>query len=277
MKETAIHSPIPQQEYLAQIGVQLQQQRLAKDWSLAFVSRKTNIRRALLENIEAGRLEQLPEPVYLQGLLRCYAECLGLDGTAIAQEFPQAETQNRWHIPRWSQFIYHFQLRPSHLYLAYLLIIVATVQSLGNIVRNQNPSLTPQLDPALLESTTPARQERNTAQTTALSPSVTAPIDPNNNGADVPESVVVDIRAQEMAWMRVEIDGQTAFEGTLAKGTQKQWIADESVRVRSGNAGAVYITINNQQPHRLGEPGAVEEFTYQAKADNNKPKTQASS
>lgn len=276
MKETAIHSPIPQQEYLAQIGVQLQQQRLAKDWSLAFVARKTNIRRALLESIEAGRLEQLPEPVYLQGLLRCYAECLGLDGTAIAQEFPQAEAQNRWHIPRWSQFIYHFQLRPSHLYLAYLLIIVATVQSLGNIVRNQNPSLTPQLDPALLESTTPARQENRTAQSTVLSQPIAA-TNPNGNAADVPESVVVDIQTQEMAWMRVEIDGQTAFEGTLAKGTQKQWIADESVRVRSGNAGAVYITINNQQPHRLGEPGAVEEFTYQAKADNNKPKTQASS
>ncbi|ANV85166.1 hypothetical protein AWQ21_12740 [Picosynechococcus sp. PCC 7003] len=276
MKETAIHSPIPQQEYLAQIGVQLQQQRLAKGWSLAFVSRKTNIRRALLESIEAGRLEELPEPVYLQGLLRCYAACLGLDGMAIAQEFPQAEPQNRWHIPHWSQFIYHFQLRPSHLYLAYLLIIVATVQSLGNIVRNQNPSLTPQLDPALVESKIPARQENTTTQSIASSQPV-ATTNPDGNAADASESVVVDIQTQEMAWMRVEIDGQTAFEGTLAKGTQKQWIADESVRVRSGNAGAVYITINNQQPHRLGEPGAVEEFTYQAKADNNKPKTQASS
>lgn len=273
MKETAIHSLNPQ-AYLAHVGAQLQEQRLAKDWSLAFVSRKTNIRQAILENIEAGDLDQLPEPVYLQGLLRRYAECLGLDGLAIAQDFPEAEAQKRWQMPFWTQFAYQFQLRPRHLYIAYFLIIVATVQSLGNIVRNQNPALTPQLDPALLESTTPARSQAAAQNTTLTPPQVPSSAAPTG---DQGESVVVDIRAQEMAWMRVEIDGQTAFEGTLAKGTQKQWIADESVRVRSGNAGAVYITINNQPPYRLGEPGAVEEFTYQAKAENNKPKTQASS
>lgn len=272
MKETAINSPTPHQEYLAHIGSQLQQARLAKDWSLALVSRKTNIRQALLEDIEAGRLGQLPEPVYLQGLLRRYGECVGLDGLAIAQEFPQTANQNRRQLPQWCQFIAYFQLRPSHLYVAYLLIIVTTVQSLGNIVRNQSPTAVPQLDPALRESRTPVPSPPIVSNPQP-SPRATNSSTPTANSN---ESVVVDIRAQDVAWMRVEIDGKTAFEGTLPKGSQKQWVADESVRVRSGNAGAVYITINDQKPHRLGEPGTVEEFTYQAKADN-KPKTQASS
>ncbi|BAW95616.1 hypothetical protein NIES970_05250 [[Synechococcus] sp. NIES-970] len=277
MKETAINSLSPQQTYLDQIGSQLQQHRLAKNWSLTLVARKTKIRQTLLENIEAGRLEQLPELVYLQGLIRRYGECLGLNVETLLQDFPKLDAQHHWQLPRWSQVVSQFQLRPRHLYAVYLLMIVATVQSLGSVLRNQNPALIPQLDPALQENV-PAVSPQTTAQETALSPQLSSTMTIENEDVmKEGESVVVDIRTQEMAWMRVEIDGETAFEGTLEKGTQKQWIADESVRVRSGNAGAVYITINNQPPHRLGEPGAVEEFTYQAKAAESRPKTQASS
>ena len=77
--------------------------------------------------------------------------------------------------------------------------------------------------------------------------------------------------------MRVEVDGKTEFEGTLPKGTQRQWVIDESITIRTGNAGAVMITINDETPQPLGEPGAVEEFTYQALAEEAEENDQTAS
>lgn len=275
MKETATDILTQQQERLAKIGAYLQQIRIAKGWSLDFTARRTKIRTTLLKHIETGCLDDLPEPIYLQGLIRCYADCLGLDGQAIANSFtvPPEKLRYRWKLPNPDNFSLQFQLRPVHLYLVYLFVIVTTVQSLSNMVRIPNTAVVPELDPALRESSTPVSS--GTAQ---IQPAATLVKNPPATPAVTPESksVVIDIKTEETSWMRVEIDGKTAFEGTLPKGTQKQWVADESVKIRAGNAGAVYITINDEQPHPLGEPGSVEEFTYQALADE-KPKTQAPS
>lgn len=259
MKETSTDILTQQQERLTKIGAYLQQIRTAKGWSLDFTARKTRIRTTLLKHIEAGALEALPEPVYVKGLIRCYADNLGLDGQAIAASFPHEDPQRRWRMPRWNNLFFQFQLRPVHLYIVYLFVIVTTVQSLSKVMQTPTASIAPELDPALTRQNSPAARTPPVKSATLVS---NPPTEPTPEATA--ESVVVDIKTQETAWMRVEIDGKTAFEGTLPKGTQKQWVADESVRIRAGNAGAVYITINNEQPHRLGEPGEVEEFTYQA-------------
>jgi len=42
----------------------------------------------VIRAIEAGNLKELPEGVYIRGFLRRYADALGLDGHALASEFP---------------------------------------------------------------------------------------------------------------------------------------------------------------------------------------------
>ena len=58
------------------------------------------------------------------------------------------------------------------------------------------------------------------------------------------------------------VDGKLAFEGTLLKGTQRQWTGNREVTIRAGNAGGVVISFNNEQKKVLGAPGEVEEITY---------------
>jgi pseudouridine synthase len=55
--------------------------------SLEAVASKTLIRASLLQAIEHGDLDSLPEPVYIRGLIRRYGDALGLDGEALAIQF----------------------------------------------------------------------------------------------------------------------------------------------------------------------------------------------
>lgn len=79
-----------QQEQLKEIGSYLKQIREEQSITLDEVAIKTRIRYGLLTAIEEGELEQLPEPVFIQGFIRRYGEVLGLDGCALAQTFPVA-------------------------------------------------------------------------------------------------------------------------------------------------------------------------------------------
>jgi cytoskeletal protein RodZ len=77
-----------QAEQLKVIGSRLSEERQNRSVSLQQVAAKTYIPLRLLNAIEAGRLDLLPEPVFIQGFIRRYADMLGLDGMSISKEFP---------------------------------------------------------------------------------------------------------------------------------------------------------------------------------------------
>lgn len=77
-----------QQEQLKAIGTYLSQIRQEQKQSLEEISTKTYIPLRLLKAIEAGQEKPLPEPVFVQGFIRRYADALGLDGIDLSQRFP---------------------------------------------------------------------------------------------------------------------------------------------------------------------------------------------
>ncbi|MBD3881415.1 helix-turn-helix domain-containing protein [Phormidium tenue FACHB-886] len=77
-----------QLEQLKEIGAQLRQVRQQQSRSLEEIATKTCIRLPLLQAIENGQGQMLPEPVFVQGFIRRYAETLGLDGTSLSHTFP---------------------------------------------------------------------------------------------------------------------------------------------------------------------------------------------
>ncbi len=76
-----------QVEQLKEISNYLLQVRQEKSIRIEEVAAKTHIRLAFLKALEAGEFEELPEPVYVQGFIRRYADVLGLDGAALANTF----------------------------------------------------------------------------------------------------------------------------------------------------------------------------------------------
>ncbi|HEY9662639.1 MAG TPA: helix-turn-helix domain-containing protein, partial [Allocoleopsis sp.] len=75
-------------EQLRAIGAYLYEIRQDQARSLEEIAAKTYIPLRLLKALEAGQEQILPEPVFIQGFIRRYGDVLGLDGTALSQQFP---------------------------------------------------------------------------------------------------------------------------------------------------------------------------------------------
>lgn len=77
-----------QVQHLIEIGAFLQQVREDQGLSLEQITATTYVPLRMLRAIEHGQIEILPEAVFIQGFIRRYAEAVGLDGIAVAKQFP---------------------------------------------------------------------------------------------------------------------------------------------------------------------------------------------
>lgn len=260
MKEKKNPSQQEQIEKLEELGSRLRQFRKEKSIALEDVAQKTRIQARLLNAIEEGRLDQLPEPVYIKGFIKRFAEALGLNGTEFSSSFPVGVNLQRLR-PSW-RYLPSAQLRPVHLYLFYVVLVIGSVNGLSLLVkRSAMPPITyieqPQQPLQLPEpknSPQPKSQQKlNTAKPVKLTQQT-------KDG----KSVQVAVRLKAESWIRIVADGETIFEGTLPEGTQRSWVANKTLIVRAGDAGNVLVEFNDQTPKEMGEPGKVEEVTFAA-------------
>jgi cytoskeletal protein RodZ len=242
-------------EILSEMGLQLRQLRHAQSLSVEEVSMVTLIAPRVLSSIENGDLQQLPEPIYIQGFIRRFADALGLDGAQFASQFPLvAESKPKSSSWRASP---EAQLRPVHLYLLYIGLVFFSVRSLSHSI--QRVAVAPNLQnvPQTTASQSPAATRVSNTSGPQAKTSVTASVPKSG------KKVRVGITVTEASWITVEADGQLAFEGMLSEGTHT-WEANEQLTISAGNAGGVLITHNGSQAEKMGEPGAVEEVTFTA-------------
>jgi len=260
-------------EKLGELGAKLRQVREQKRMSLEQVAAKTMIQPRILNAIEQGRLEQLPEPVYTHGFIRRFAEALDLNGAEFASAFPVKPGVQR-RSPDWKQ-LPAAPLRPIHLYVLYVVLIVAAASGLSYLTRS-----TPTTQPASQsQAPTPAAATSKTSAK-ANAPSATGPEKTPKPAAKLPvpnQPVKVAVTLQQASWMAVVADGKREFEGVLLPGTKRTWTAKEKLTVRAGNAGGVLVTYNDIQAKPMGANGTVEELTIQPQDTVTSPQPSASS
>jgi len=259
MKENTSHLQQEQVEKLEEIGARLRQFRLEQSITLEEVAAQTRIQARLLRAIEDGKIDQLPEPVYIRGFIRRFAEALGLNGAELADSFPVGASLQLIR-PRW-RHLPAAQLRPLHLYLLYILLVIGSVSGLSHILSRSAVQVIE------VDNTPSAQQFPTPKKTEPRPPKQSLDI---NQSAEIshasqdgkPVQVGVTLKAQ--SWIRVVVDGKTEFEGVLPEGTQRTWVADQQLIVRAGNAGGVLVEFNDQSAKQMGAPGAVEEMTFAA-------------
>ncbi|MEG4457642.1 RodZ domain-containing protein [Microcoleus sp. N9_A1] len=263
------HSQEPEtaQKKLAEIGTQLRQYREQQSICLDKVALVTMIRRNLLQAIEDGQLDQLPEPVYTQGLIKRYAEAMGLDGTQFAEFFPiepppRSRTKLSWQDGP--------QLRPMHLYLFYTFLIICSVNVLSQLMSG---SVTPKNGAGAEELALGQKEQaRLAAEASSASkthkPDTYATVEAARTGQNLNKSgnkpVMISVTFKAESWMQVEVDGKTEFEGTLPTGTVRTWGAQKQLVLVAGNAGGVMVAVNNGQAEQLGDPGVAKEVVFKA-------------
>lgn len=255
-KQSLVMNPQQQQvDKLKEIGSQMRQVREEKSVSIDEVATKTRIQARLLVAIEEGNLDSLPEPVYIQGLIKQFAEALGLNGSEYASAFPTGK-QTYTINPSWRQ-LPAAQLRPLHLYLLYILLVIASVSGLSYVVEQQRS--------AQDNSSQQISQEQvpEAPKTSNPPPQLAAVAPASEQTASQPEHPVeVKVSIKQDTWLRVTKDGEKIYEGILSAGENQRWTAQQQVTLRAGNAGGVVVEYNQKPPQVLGNSGQVKEVTY---------------
>lgn len=236
-------------EKLVDIGNYLRLKRQEQSMSLEKVAAKTRIQQRLLQAIEAGNLDELPEPVYIQSFIKQYADALGLDGAELSSSFPASHSRLSLK-PAWRSLSVA-QLRPVHLYLLYIFLIVCAVNYLSQILSHSVQVSSHQEQPFV---PSPPRQ----------APTSSEKVKPVNAATNTSKPVQISVTLKAESWIRVIADGKTQFQGVLPAGTQRTWVAEEQLTVRAGNAGGVLVTFNQQEAKQMGDVGQVQEVTFAA-------------
>lgn len=245
-----------QLQKLLELGSQLAALRQEKGLSINEVVLTTRIPGRLLTAIEAGDLSSLPEPVYIQGLIRQFANALSLNGVELASSFPTGSPKLVFK-PRYGYRNRVFlELRPFHLYLLYILVIVCSVSGLSQ-------SLTQNIE-AKEKNNQPHAEASNNLPVPKTSNRRLVVYQPVNWVSDKVNAknnlVQVRLLVNSPAWIRVVADGKTKFEGVLTEGSQRDWEATEELRVKTDNAGGVVMRVNQEEPKQMGKPGRPSEI-----------------
>jgi cytoskeletal protein RodZ len=273
-----------QTEVLTEMGAHLRDRRQEAQLTLEQIAADTRIPLRLLTAIESGNITVLPEAVYTQGLLRRFADAVGLNGREYSEKFPTGIDPT----PRFSGWrkTPAAQLRPFHLYLAYVALVIAAVTGISlSFDRMQQPETglaesetevqtEPQAQPAqpVPSPAAPVANKPAPATNTAAKPNTATAKPDETKKTESPDPqkkegpVSIELTVTSESWLQVLADGEVAFEGTLSEGKQA-WSADREITVVAGNAGAIMVTVNGgDEKAPLGAPGAVEEVTFLAES-----------
>lgn len=285
-------------EQLSAVGAYLRQVRQEQGLSLDLVANQVFIRPALLKALEEGREDELPEPVFVQGFIRRYAEALGLDGQVLSQEFsvtpvdvlpdPGAAENGS------SKGVVEPETRRSIKVLAkadtsrsaagnrqIMLWAALGAVGLGLIIGLWNLFSSPRPVAVAPDPTVPAEDSGETAAapeaTTSSStseppPAAEAEAEPEPEPLAVEESqpeapVVVTVTVTDPSWLDVTVDGQKVLSETAKAGFVQTWTADRSIRVNAGNASGVEVAANGQDAVVLGNQGEVKTVTFTPEAE----------
>ena len=113
---------------LQALGQTILQARQERSWSSYHLHIKTQIPMHQLEALESGRIERLPEDIYLRGFIRQAGNALGLDGNQMAASLPAIDTATAV-LPSWQQPKARsgLHLNSMHVYLGYAALMAGGI------------------------------------------------------------------------------------------------------------------------------------------------------
>jgi cytoskeleton protein RodZ len=284
-----------QAEQLKEIGGYLRQLREERPLSVEDIAAITRIRVPMLEALESGNLDRLPELIYVKGFIRRYGEALGIDGKSLsdrlspsAQQLVQEAATPKKTAPKVTPPAVPVEknaTKPSQS----LPKAATPAQPARAILKAANPA-----QPAkksvfglslwlgllagvscglgglgyLFLSRPPANNQAiEPAPEISPSPVVLpSPVASPVPARATPLSVTVSI--DNPAWLRVRADGKTLQEGILKPGTKQTWTANKTLNIRTGNAGGVQFSLNDRPAEVMGPLGQIADRTFTAEPAN---------
>ncbi|HXJ41967.1 MAG TPA: helix-turn-helix domain-containing protein [Bryobacteraceae bacterium] len=266
---------------LSGVGATLREERLRRQFSLEHVSNETRISVRYLEAIEGERMADLPGIVFTRGFVRQYARFLDVAPEELLSQLPKVDVENAalpapptkpkkpfWN-SRWTRKATGFGAcaAAAAAWVYFDLTPVVREASIAAIdaaarARNQQKSArtagetqASQLAAPSATESTPAAAAVPPQPETELPAAVEAL--PPTSIATTAKAVQVLLRARADAWVSVIADGKPAFSGLLHSNDFREISGSQLVRVMTGNAGGLEISLNGKALEPLGPLGQV--------------------
>jgi cytoskeletal protein RodZ len=281
---------------LEHIGQKLKTARDGLGLSLSQIHERTKIPFNHLQAIDNGQDEDLPEPVYVSGFIKRYAECVGLNGQQLVEEYreelegatnnsngnfgflprplkeqqvvapPPANYFNKTRLEQPPPNLFKLVFFPACFVVAALLLMIFLANRQQTAEVAQDPSLIPLKDaakftglptPPPTESAPPAVQAP-VATATPATPPTPAPAQSND--------ARVTLTGLRRVWIEVksESSGETKFNGFLDTGDQRDFQDSDGVRVIAGSGGNLSVEANGKT-ETFGPAGKRTERVFMSK------------
>jgi cytoskeletal protein RodZ len=259
---------------LASIGQKLKSAREAQGLTLVQVYERTKIPLNHLQAVEEGDTEDLPEPVYILGFIKRYADCVGLDGQVLSDDFRthldqasgNGRKKNSDATPYYAsnEYIAKSKVKiPTPTYKMWLfnsIIIVGVVGAITWFVNGQN-QLINQTDPNV------ASLRSATQRLAPVAPPPSNLTQPAQPGATAPApadtSQKVTLTATRHVWVEVKrlSNGDSIFTGNLERGDRRDFQDPQGLLVRAGDGGGLSVE-NQGKIETFGLNGKVTERQF---------------
>ncbi len=231
---------------MAAIGIELKRERELSGITLQEISDVTKINIRYLEDLEEDRLDNLPGPFFIKGIIRSFAKYIGLDENTILNSYYDSEllreqekfeqekesqkTQSRLPI-KVKRILYSISLFLAFMAVLTIIWIVFFQKKQEQKVEETQPTLP-------IQETAPAPP-------------------PETLILEEEKELIIDLTFVMETWIQIYADGELVIEGLKLEGEKIQVIAKKELLIQTGNAGGISFTLNNKIGKPLGEPGAV--------------------
>jgi cytoskeletal protein RodZ len=270
----------------AQVGQKLTEQRELLGLSLEDVERHTHLRIRYLRALEAGDLDGLPSPVQGRGMLKNYADFLGLDSDPLLLTFADglqaglSERRPETSRPTPEQPAASRQQTQRRRFLnrdvfigAFIVLFLLGFGVWGGLqiaeLRNAPEEVIPtppSIAEVLLPTPTITLQPTPTATVLAAidAEAIITPDQPDSDTAVTPIALIGPVRLQvivrERAYMRIVVDDEVEFDGRVLAGSIYAFAGQELIEVVTGSGSALQLSHNENDLGVLGTYGEAVNF-----------------
>ena len=245
-------------------GKQLRMAREARGMSLDEAARVTCIGKSYLEALESDRYEQLPNPAYVKGIIRSYAQAVGIppgplitgyEQGAAPDEAADERTGGSAHPPGRKQW--------------FLLLLLGLVICAGYMLAQRDGGSNRPLPSGgeIMSATVPTQvvMPPRTSNTRTV-PTPAAPVSPaavppaEEHRAEHPpvpdtRKAVLKVKVVEECLLTITIDDAPPQQYDLKPSDQVEWMGERYFALEMTNAGAIEAELNGKLLPPLGKSG----------------------
>ncbi len=119
------------EQCLRHLGEEIRINRQARSLSIYELTRQTLVPANMIDALETGRTDLLPEDIYVRGFIRHLGDALELNGAKMAASVPATDSLKNI-IPSWYKPVppKNFQIKPVHLYVGYAALVAGALSSI---------------------------------------------------------------------------------------------------------------------------------------------------